>query len=544
VNEFKIPELGENVTAGDVTRVLVKVGDTIEQEQPVIELETDKATIEVPSSVAGVVKEIKVKAGDKVKVGTTVLTVDEAGAAEKAGAEKAGGEKAGGEKAGTAETAKTAKQDKAASAARTTREVEEPAPSEDEESGASEEEEGPVEEESPRREAAQRRTDQQVAADQEPKEQEEPEEEEEEEEERPAPTSGRRAEVVAMARPARASSESSRQGSGKAPTATPSRSAVGQAAPVEERGRVAPASPSVRRLAREVGVDINAVQGTGPAGRISQEDVKEHARRILSSVGSATAPAGAGRAPGRPSVPALPNFEKWGEVEREPMSNIRRKTAEHLSLAWNTIPHVTQFDKADITSLEELRKKYAQVVEKAGGKLTVTSILVKVLGAAVKQFPQFNASVDTEKAEIAFKKYVNVGVAVDTDRGLLVPVIRDVDQKNITQIAIEVQKAAEKARARKLTLEEMDGGGITISNLGGIGGTAFTPIVNWPEAAILGVSRGSLEPVYRDGAFVPRLMLPLSLSYDHRLIDGADAIRFLRWVAEALEQPFLLSLHG
>jgi pyruvate dehydrogenase E2 component (dihydrolipoamide acetyltransferase) len=347
-----------------------------------------------------------------------------------------------------------------------------------------------------------------------------------------------------MARPARAASESSRQGAGKAATATPSRSAVGRAAPIEERGRVAPASPSVRRLAREVGVDVNAVQGTGPAGRISQEDVKEHARRILSSVGSATPPAGAGRAPARPSGPTLPNFEKWGEVAREPMSNIRRKTAEHLSLAWNTIPHVTQFDKADITALEELRKKYAPQVEKAGGKLTVTSILVKVLGAAVKQFPQFNASVDTEKAEIVFKKYVNVGVAVDTDRGLLVPVIRDVDQKNITQIAIEVQKAAEKARARKLTLEEMDGGGITISNLGGIGGTAFTPIVNWPEAAILGVSRGSLEPVYRDGAFVPRLVLPLSLSYDHRLIDGADAIRFLRWVAEALEQPFLLSLQG
>jgi len=299
----------------------------------------------------------------------------------------------------------------------------------------------------------------------------------------------------------------------------------------------------VRRLAREVGVDINAVQGTGPAGRISQEDVKEHARRILSSVGAATA-AGAGRAPGRPSAPALPNFEKWGEVERQPMSNIRRKTAEHLSLAWNTIPHVTQFDRADVTALEELRKKYGPQVEKAGGKLTVTAILVKVLGAALKQFPQFNASVDAVKSEIVYKKYVNVGVAVDTDRGLLVPVIRNVDQKNITQIAIEVQQAAEKARARKLTLEDMDGGGISISNLGGIGGTAFTPIVNWPEVAILGVSRGNLEPVYRDGAFVPRLLLPLSLSYDHRLIDGADAIRFVRWVAETLEQPFLLSLQG
>jgi pyruvate dehydrogenase E2 component (dihydrolipoamide acetyltransferase) len=226
------------------------------------------------------------------------------------------------------------------------------------------------------------------------------------------------------------------------------------------------------------------------------------------------------------------------------MSNIRRKTAEHLSNAWNTIPHVTQGEKADITEVEALRKKYGPDVEKQGGKLTVTAILVKVLAAAVKQFPQFNASVDMQSSEIIYKKYVNVGVAVDTDRGLLVPVIRHADQKNIQEISIEINQLAAKARDRKLTIEEMSGGGISISNLGGIGGTYFTPIVNWPEVAILGVSRTQTEPVWHGEAFEPRQMLPLSLSYDHRVIDGADAMRFLRWVAETIEQPFLLSLIG
>jgi pyruvate dehydrogenase E2 component (dihydrolipoamide acetyltransferase) len=315
-----------------------------------------------------------------------------------------------------------------------------------------------------------------------------------------------------------------------------------EAAAPQPSGPAAPAAPSVRKLAREVGVDIHDVQGTGPAGRISQDDVKEHARRILSSVGSS---AEAARAGGRPPVAKpLPDFSKWGEVERQPMSNIRRKTAENLSYAWNAIPHVTQCEKADITSLEALRKEYGAEVEKRQGKLTVTAILVKVLAAAVKQFPQFNASADMQAQEIVFKHYVNIGVAVDTDRGLLVPVIRHADQKNITEIAVEVQQLAVKARDRKLSLEDMSGAGISISNLGGIGGTYFTPIVNWPEVAILGVSRGHMEPVWTGDTFEPRLMLQLSLSYDHRVIDGADAIRFLRWVADALEQPFLLSLHG
>ena len=449
--EFTVPELGENVAGGDVASVLVKVGDTIAVEQPVVELETDKATIEVPSSVAGVVKEIKVKKGDKIKVGAVILTVDDPSTSLGAG--------------NGAAAAKQAAPAKAAA----------PAPA-------------PAPEKAPEK-------------------------------------------VVAIARPH----------AQKAPE--PAKAAA--SAPGD--GPAAPASPSVRRLARELGADINQVPGTGPESRISQEDVKEYARRILSSVPSTLlGPGGSARGPAQAAGDdvALPDFSKWGEIERQPMSAIRRKTAEHLSHAWRTIPHVTQFDKADITAMEALRKTYREQVEKAGGNLTVTAMLVKVLATAVKQFPQFNASLDPQSQEIVVKKYVNIGVAVDTDRGLLVPVIRDADRKNILQIAIEVHQAAEKARAKKLTLEEMSGGGMSISNLGGIGGTYFTPIVNWPEVAILGVSRGIIEPVWRNNTFEPRQLLPLSLSYDHRVIDGADAMRFLRWVVEAIEQPFVLSLFG
>jgi len=457
MTEFKVPELGENVATGDVTKVLVNVGDTITQEQPVLELETDKATIEVPSSVAGVVKEIRVKRGDKVKVGSVILTVDSNG---------------GGATAPQAAAPQAAK------------------PSE-----------------------------------QQPAEQKAPEQKTQE----PAP-----APAAAQAAPSQTKVVSM-------PVRAPEPATAPSVPPPRLDGRAAPASPAVRRLAREIGVDINVVQGTGPAGRISQDDVKEHARRILSSVGAAGAGSGAVLArPGR----QLPDFQKWGAVERQPWSNIRRATAEHLSYAWTTIPHVTQFDKADVTALEELRQRHKERVAKAGGQLTITAMLVKILVTAVAKFPQFNASIDVDRGEIVYKKYVNIGVAVDTDRGLLVPVIRGADQKNINQIAIEVKQLAERARERKLTLDEMSGGGISISNLGGIGGTYFTPIVNWPEVAILGVSRGTTEPVWKDGAFMPREMLPLSLSYDHRVIDGADAMRFLRWVADAIEQPFLLSLIG
>src|SRR5262245_16875690 len=307
---------------------------------------------------------------------------------------------------------------------------------------------------------------------------------------------------------------------------------------VEPTFPVAPAAPSVRRMARELGVDISQVAGSGPGGRISVDDVKAQAKRLVTAVAAGVSVAGAAE--------PLPDFTRWGAIDRQPMRAVRRKTAEHLSAAWATIPHVTQHDVADITALEELRKKYAKQVEAAGGSLTVTAIAVKVVAAALRVFPQFNSSIDLAANEIIYKKFVNIGIAVDTDRGLLVPVIRDADTKSITQISVELTQLSEKARNRKISLDEMQGGCFSVSNLGGIGGTAFTPIVNAPEVAILGISRARMEPVYSKdmGQFVPRLMLPLSLSYDHRVIDGADGIRFLRWVVEAIEQPFLLALQG
>jgi len=463
VADFTLPELGENVTAGDVLRVLVKPGDTLAKDQTVLELETDKATIEVPSSVAGRVTAVTVKAGDKVKVGQLVLSVEDNGGGpvgEKAGAPPASPSQAAAVGASTASNVPGS-------------------------GGLEQHVEGPKP----------------VAVSNETGEQEEPE-----------PSAPRAQEkVVDISRGARPAPEPA------APETPP-----------------APAAPSVRRLAREVGVNIDDVPGTDADGRISIDDVKTYAKRLI----------GAGRAGAVPSGAPLPDFTRWGEIDRQPMRAVRRKTAEHLSMAWATVPHVTQHELADVTALEELRKTYAKQAEAAGGNLTVTAIVVKVVAAALKRFPQFNASVDLANEEIIYKKYVNIGIAVDTDRGLLVPVVRDVDTKNIMQLSVEIAGLSEKARGRKIALEEMQGGCFSVSNLGGIGGTYFTPIVNAPEVGILGISRARTEPVWKDGAFIPRLMLPLSLSYDHRAIDGADGMRFLRWVVEALEQPFLLALQG
>jgi pyruvate dehydrogenase E2 component (dihydrolipoamide acetyltransferase) len=464
--DFILPNLGDGVAQGDVLKVLVKAGDAVAVDQPVLELETDKATIEVPSNVAGKVTEVRVKAGDKVKPGQAVLTLDGA-----AGANGA------------------------------------PAAKTDEPKEAPKKNEAPARQDTPKEEPA------------------------------PAP----REEAAAAPERPRASVTNIAAGRPQPPAPQP---AAAPAAP--SNVTAAPAAPSVRRLAREIGVDVTQVPGSGPGGRITQEDVKEFAKRVMYSIGSNGQAAAASGAPAARSVtgPSLPDFSKWGEVERKAMSGIRRKTSEHLSHAWNTIPHVTQFDKADITSLEQVRKKYRGEVEKAGGNLTVTAVAAKVIASALRVFPQFNASVDAAGEAIVYKKYINVGIAVDTENGLLVPVIRNADQKNLIQLSIEINQLAEKAKARKLTLDEMSGGSMSISNLGGIGGTMFTPIVNWPEVAILGISRGAFEPVWNGTTFEPRQMLPLSLSYDHRLIDGADAIRFLRWVAEALENPFALTLRG
>ena len=301
-----------------------------------------------------------------------------------------------------------------------------------------------------------------------------------------------------------------------------------------------PAAPSVRRLARELGLDIADVPGSGKGGRISETDVRTHAKNVIT--GKVAGPASAAPAGGGFAYEPLPDFSVYGAVERKAMRGIRRKTAEHMVASWHTIPHVTQVEKVDITDLEQLRKKFGKRVEAGGGKLTVTSIITKVIALAMRKFPQVNSSVDLAAEEVIYKSYVNIGIAVDTERGLLVPVLRDVDTKSITQISAEHAQLAEKARNGKLSMDEMSGGCFTITNLGGIGGTQFTPIVNHPEVAIMGMSRSAMEPVWNGTSFEPRLMLPLSLSYDHRIIDGADAMRFLRFVAEALEQPFLLAL--
>ena len=304
-----------------------------------------------------------------------------------------------------------------------------------------------------------------------------------------------------------------------------------------EIGEPAPAAPSVRRLARELGIDIDQVTGSGPSGRISLNDVKAFAKRQLAGAPPpAAAPAGA--------APALPDFGRWGEVEYERLSAIRRATVQNMARAWSTVPHVTQFDRADITELEALRKQYGKRVEAAGGKLTVTAIVLKVAASALKAFPKFNASLDVEGERAVLKKYVHLGVAVDTDRGLLVPVIRDADRKNIVEIAVELGDLSARARDKKITPDELQGASFTITNLGGLGTTYFSPIINWPDVAILGIGRAETLAVHREGQFVPRRILPLSLSYDHRWIDGADAARFLRWIAEALEQPLLLALEG
>jgi pyruvate dehydrogenase E2 component (dihydrolipoamide acetyltransferase) len=578
VTEFKLPELGENIDQGDLVRLMIAPGAAVQEGQPIMELETDKAVIEVPSSVSGVVQEIRVKEGDKLKVGQVIFTVDN-GAGARARAEAPAPKVEAPPPAAKAEPAAKTVDATPAPAPR-------PAPTTPAaKSGATEFklpelgeniDQGdlvrlmiaPGAKVSEGQPVMELETDKAVV-------------------EVPSSVSGVVKEIrvkegekvkvgqviftleggappapekrppqpmehVSGQQAARLSFEIAMRAEGKTeqqalppdqpPQAPPTFAMpvqLGKVAGTEHREPV-PAAPHVRRLARELGLDIYNVTGSGPGGRISEDDVKAYAKAALTAaVAAVQAPQAA-----RFAEPKLPDFTKWGKVERVSMRGVRRKTAEHLREAWITIPHVTQQDRADITELEQLRAKFAPRAEEAGGKMTVTAIALKVCASALKVFPQFNASIDMEKEEIVYKQYINIGVAADTDRGLLVPVIRDVDKKNIVELAAELSQLSKKARDKKLTPDQMEGGTFTITNLGGIGGTAFTPIVNHPEVAILGLSRGRMEPEWINGKFEPRLILPLSLSYDHRLIDGADAARFLRWIAEAFEQPFLLSVQG
>jgi pyruvate dehydrogenase E2 component (dihydrolipoamide acetyltransferase) len=595
--EFKLPELGENIESGDLVRLMIKPGASISEGEPVMELETDKAVVEVPSSVTGTIGEIRVKEGDKLRVGQVIFTVENGSGAEAPPASKmkkpaqVEAAAASATQSAASSAAQSAASSRAAapvasqserrpqpvssapvSSAPTAGEFKLPELGENIDSGdlvrlmispgATVAEGQPIMEletdkavvevpstvsgvvrEIKVKEGQKVKVGDVVftleggaAAPAEPARKHEPVEH----------ISGQQAARLGFQLAMRAEGKTEEQAlPPDQPQAAQTITTPEFSMPVQ-LGKVAgtdhdpiPAAPHVRRLAREIGVEIRGVQGTGPGGRISEDDVKLCAKNALAAASAAA------QAPRVGFIePELPDFSKWGKTERVSMRGVRRKTAEHLRQAWNTIPHVTQQDRADITELEQLRAKFAPRAEEAGGKMTVTAIALKVCASALKVFPQFNASIDMAKEAIIYKQYINIGVAVDTDRGLLVPVIRDVDKKNIVELATEMTQLSKKARDRKLTPEEMEGGTFTITNLGGIGGTGFSPIVNHPEVAILGLSRSRMEPEWVNNKFEPRLILPLSLSYDHRLIDGADAARFLRWIAEAFEQPFLLSVQG
>ncbi len=425
--EVRVPDIGDFDTV-DVVEILVSVGDSVDEEDPLITLESDKASMEVPSPAAGVVKEIKVNTGDQIGQDAPILMLETSGPS-------------------------ASKPD----------------------AGESPAQEPPKSESTPSH----------------------------------APAEPRSAAAPPKPQPAQPSST------------------------VDEQAFAdAYAGPGVRKLARELGVDLGRVQGTGRKGRITPEDLRNWVKSALAGGGART---GGGAVDGF-QWPAMPNidFSKFGEVELKSLSRIRKVSARNLHRSWLHVPHVTQHDEADVTEMEAFRKGHAEQAKKEGYKLTPLAFLLKASAAALKAFPDFNASLSADGESLVLKKYVHIGVAVDTPDGLVVPVIRDVDQKGLKQLAQEVVEASVKAREGKLTPKDFQGACFTISSLGGIGGTAFTPIVNAPEVAILGVSRTQTKPVWNGSEFEPRPMLPLSLSYDHRVIDGASAARFTVYLSGLL----------
>jgi pyruvate dehydrogenase E2 component (dihydrolipoamide acetyltransferase) len=449
-SEIKLQALKENVDTVEVNAVRVAPGDVVAKDQTLLEVQADKAALDVPSPVAGRVTQVLVKPGDQVKIGQTYCIID------------GGNGEAATPAAPAREKAKEKEKEPDAGPARTAEQVI-----------------GRFEEETEEPTAAERRG-------------------------------------IEKALP-------------------PKPPAFERHVPGPNE-RVVPAGPATRRLARELGIDLRQVRGTGRHGRVLEEDVKEYVRQLASGPPPVALPAPGGAA----QAPPLPDFSEWGPVDAQPLGAVRKATARQMALAWGLVPHVTQHDLADVTDLDAFRKQQ----DGKGPKLTVTAFVLKAAVILLRELPHFNSSLDLANNRLVLKRYYHVGVAVDTEGGLLVPVIRDVDKKSIHQLAAELTATAERARQRKLDAAELRGGTFTITNLGGIGGTAFTPIVNYPEVAILGLSRSRLEPVVRGGQVVPRLMLPLSLSYDHRVIDGAAAARFTRRLAEMLANPLLMLLQA
>lgn len=427
--EFKLPALGEGADSGTVVNLFVKEGDQVAKDQPVLELENEKAVATIPSNVAGVVSKIHVKTGDKISVGQRIFSMAAGGAAV--------GAPAAPEKTG--------------------RQLE-------------------------------------VA--------------EERRERQPLQTPHPEPQVEHL--------EGDTAESSVAPPA---------------------ASPSIRKLARELGIDLTRVRGSARGGRILLEDVRAYIQRLqrLASQPRTSGVQQHTSAPARPPVEQI-DFSKWGHVTRKPLSPLRQVIARRMTENWNVIPHVTQFDDADITSLNALRKKWASAYDQKGARLTLTSFALRVVASTLKKHPAFNSSLDEVAQEIVQKEYYHIGVAVDTEAGLIVPVIRNVDSKSMLELSLELEGLAKKARERKVTGEELKGGTFTISNQGGIGGAHFTPIVNKPEVAILGLGRGAMKAVVRGTSLEPRLMMPIGLSYDHRVIDGGTAARFTVDLVKAFEE--------
>ncbi|SDZ80706.1 pyruvate dehydrogenase E2 component (dihydrolipoamide acetyltransferase) [Desulfuromusa kysingii] len=446
--EIIVPEVSDGVTAGTVIAITVAVNDQVEEDQTLLELETDKAVVAIPSPAAGVISAIKVAEGDSAAVGSVIMVL-------------------------------------------------EPVNSVAEEPVSSVEDAAEV------------------------------------------------APPQAEALPVEPASTSAPLEVDPLPPATDQHVADEvDLVSVRRDHLVAPAAPSVRRIARDLGVDIYQVQGTGAGGRISEDDVRLFVRETMQRVtGGQSTLAVTGEFRGLHAQRPLPDFSKWGEVSRQPLSRVRELTADAMGYAWSTIPMVTQYDKVRVSGIETFRRDFNYAAN-GENKLTMTAILVKVCAAALTAFPQFNSSLDLASKELVLKKYIHVGVAVDTPGGLLVPVIRDANQKGIESLALELNQLAVKTRERKISPADLEGGTFTISNLGGIGGTSFTPIVYAPQVAILGVSRAETEPQWNGQEFVPEKVMTLSLTYDHRVIDGADGARFLRWICEAIENPLNLVMKG
>lgn len=463
--EFKLPDLGEGIHEAQVVNVMIKEGDTVKEDQMIMEVETDKAAVELPVPFAGVVSKLNVKTGDTIKVGAVLLEVDEAG-----------GGKAAASKPAAAE----------------------------------------------------------------------------------APAETRKASAPAAAVSAPSMRSEAAAGAGRGGDGSMSRGAAVAEAPRGDEGPI-PAAPAIRRQAREMGIDLRQVHGTGPGGRIVREDLERYS--IAGPSGQGTAPTMAPSAPSRTSAPAptarsqtappvalqagaeaMPDFSQWGSVRREAVPQIRKTIARAMVRSVQTIPHVTHADEVDVTDLEAFRKEQSAIFEEKGAKLTLTAFVVKAVAGALRQFPQFNASFDEAGGEMIYKDYVHIGVAVDSPKGLMVPVLRDADRKGLLTISKELKELADRAREFKLDIADMRGGSFTVTNVGALGGTMATPIINWPELAILGMGKLDWKPVVRNGQVVPRKMLPLFLSFDHRVIDGADGARFIRAVMGYLESPLNLLL--